>query len=203
MGFAIRSALMGALVGVVIAGWLCAAPPPAAAAGNTPPAAAAGSAPPAQQPPVAAPAAGTMAGTGSASGLPVPRFVTLRSGEVNVRTGPGVRYPVEWVFLRRDMPVEITAEFDTWRRIRDWEGSEGWVHQSMLSGRRAVMVAGEVRTIFREPSVNGKPVARAEAGVIGWLLRCGGDWCEVEMAGHRGWIRREEVWGVYRQEKVE
>ena len=72
------------------------------------------------------------------TGLPVPRFVSLRSAEVNVRTGPGTRYPVEWVFVKRDIPVEITAEFDTWRRIRDWEGTEGWVHQSMLSGKRAI-----------------------------------------------------------------
>lgn len=137
------------------------------------------------------------------TGLPVPRFVTLRSGEVNVRTGPGARYPVEWVFLRRDMPVEITAEFDTWRRIRDWEGAEGWVHQSMLSGRRSVIVTGAVRVLRREPAAVAQAVARAEPGVMGVLLRCDREWCEIDMSGYRGWIQRNEIWGVYPTEKVD
>src|ERR1700745_1267941 len=75
-------------------------------------------------------------------GLPVPRFVTLRSDQVNVRTGPGERYPIEWVFTRKGMPVEILAEFDVWRKIRDWQGTEGWVHQRMVTGNRAVIVKG-------------------------------------------------------------
>lgn len=137
------------------------------------------------------------------SGLPVPRFVTLRSGEVNVRSGPGVRYPVEWVFQRRDMPVEITAEFDTWRRIRDWEGSEGWVHQSMLSGRRAVVVMGDVRPMHAKADPAAGLIARAEPGVIGWLLRCEREWCEVNLSGYRGWMKRVELWGVYEHEKIE
>src|SRR3954451_6927804 len=93
------------------------------------------------------------------TGLPVPRFVSLRSSEVNVRTGPGTRYPVEWVFVKRDIPVEITAEFDTWRRIRDWEGTEGWIHQSMLSGKRAMVVLGEVRTLRRAAGETAAPLA--------------------------------------------
>ncbi|MGQ9368158.1 SH3 domain-containing protein [Azospirillum sp. ST 5-10] len=137
------------------------------------------------------------------SGLPVPRFVTLRSDEVNVRTGPGVRYPVEWVFVRRGMPVEITAEFDTWRRIRDWEGSEGWVHQSLLSGRRGVVVLGGTRTLRAEPSPAAAAVATAEPGVMGTLERCTGPWCEVELKGYKGWMQRTEMWGVYADEKVE
>ena len=74
------------------------------------------------------------------SGLTLPRFVSLRASEVNMRTGPGTRYPIAWVYKQRNLPVEIVDEFDTWRRIRDWEGSEGWVHQSMLHGRRSIMV---------------------------------------------------------------
>ncbi|MBP2311689.1 SH3 domain-containing protein [Azospirillum soli] len=138
-----------------------------------------------------------------ASGLPIPRFVTLRSGEVNARTGPNARYPIEWVFTRKEMPVEITQEFDTWRRIRDWEGSEGWVHQSMLSGKRGVVILGQVRAIRKEPRSDGAVVARAEPGVMGWLRKCQGDWCEVDLKGHRGWLTRSEVWGVYPNEKVD
>lgn len=137
------------------------------------------------------------------TGLPVPRFVTLRSGEVNVRTGPGVRYPVEWVFTRKEMPVEITAEFDTWRRIRDWEGSEGWVHQSMLSGKRGVVVLGAQRTIRKEPSTDAPMVARAQPGVMGWLSKCRGEWCQVDLKGYKGWLKRGDVWGVYPDEKFE
>lgn len=137
------------------------------------------------------------------SSLPVPRFVTLRAGEVNLRTGPGVRYPVEWVFVRKGMPVEIIAEFDTWRRIRDWEGTSGWVHQSLLSGRRGVVVTGALRHLRRHPEEEAPVVARAEPGVIGELRRCRDAWCEVEIEGYRGWLRREEVWGVYPDERVD
>ena len=152
---------------------------------------------------VPAPAAAREKNPTQVTGLPVPRFVTLRSGEVNVRTGPGVRYPVEWVFTRKEMPVEITAEFDTWRRIRDWEGSEGWVHQSMLSGKRGVVIRGEQRAIRREPAPEAATIARAQPGVMGWLSKCKGEWCQVDLKGYKGWIKRGEVWGVYPDEKFE
>src|SRR5919112_4056158 len=131
------------------------------------------------------------------TGLPVPRFVSLRSAEVNVRTGPGTRYPVEWVFVKRDIPVEITAEFDTWRRIRDWEGTEGWVHQSMLSGKRAMVVLGDVRTLRRAAGDNASGLAKVEPGVAGKLLHCQTNWCEVNVGGYRGWLQKSEFWGVY------
>jgi len=152
---------------------------------------------------VPVPAAAKEKNPAQGTGLPVPRFVTLRSGEVNVRTGPGVRYPVEWVFVRKEMPVEITAEFDTWRRIRDWEGSEGWVHQSMLSGKRAVVVMGEQRTVHKEPAREAPVVARAQPGVIGWLSKCRGEWCQVDIKGYKGWITRGDVWGVYPTERFD
>jgi SH3-like domain-containing protein len=139
------------------------------------------------------------------SGLPVPRFVVLRAEEVNARAGPGPRYPVEWVYRRRDMPVEVTAEFDTWRRIRDIEGAEGWVHQSLLAGggRRTVVVVGATRTLRAAPQDAAAGVARAEPGVIARLRRCRGAWCEVSADGIEGWLRRDEVWGVYPDETVD
>lgn len=137
------------------------------------------------------------------TGLPVPRFVSLRSAEVNVRTGPGTRYPVEWVFVKRDIPVEITAEFDTWRRIRDWEGTEGWVHQSMLSGKRAIMVLGDVRTLRRSAGESAGGLAKVEPGVAGKLLHCQTNWCEVNVGGYRGWLQKSEFWGVYPAETLE
>ena len=137
------------------------------------------------------------------SGLPIPRFVSLRADEVNVRTGPGVRYPVDWVFVRRHMPVEVTAEFDTWRKIRDWQGTEGWVHKSMLSGRRMLLVTGAIRTLRRARSVEAPAVARAEPGVVARLIGCEDEWCEVEADGYAGWLRRAAFWGTYPDEEIE
>ncbi len=138
-----------------------------------------------------------------ASGLPIPRFVTVRVGEVNLRSGPNGSYPIEWVFRRKDMPVEIIQEFDTWRRIRDWEGAEGWVHQSALSGRRGVLIVGQTRSVHEAPRSDSAVVARAEPGVIGSLKKCRDDWCEVELKGYRGWMKRADFWGTYAGEKIE
>ena len=130
-------------------------------------------------------------------GAGLPRFASLRAGEVNVRTGPGVRYPVEWVFVYRHMPVEIVAEFDTWRQVRDWQGTKGWVHQSMLSGRRTAIVTAGRRAIRVEPTREARVVAEIEERVVGRLLECRPLWCRIEIAGLRGWIRRAVIWGVH------
>lgn len=137
------------------------------------------------------------------SGLTIPRFVTLRASEVNLRAGPNVNYPIVWVFQRKEMPVEIIAEYDTWRRIRDWQGAEGWVHQSMLAGRRGVVVTGAARTLRRDPDAAAQPVAQAKPGVMGALLKCVGLWCQLDLKGWRGWMKRDEFWGVYPNETVE
>ncbi|MEI8394958.1 MAG: SH3 domain-containing protein [Rhodospirillaceae bacterium] len=158
-----------------------------------------------QAPATPAPGAATPA-TPSAiktSGLPVPRFVSIRSAEINARTGPSTKYPIAWVFSRRGLPVEVTAEFDTWRRIRDREGSEGWVMQGMLSSKRSVVIMGDVRTLRKEAQPAGRPVARAEPGVVAQLLHIKGDWCEVDAGGYRGWLPRTELWGVLAGERLE
>jgi SH3-like domain-containing protein len=135
----------------------------------------------------------------------MPRYDSLQADEVNLRTGPGVRYPIEWVFQRRGLPVEVIQSFDTWRKIRDWEGTEGWVHQTMLWGQRFAVVVGELRTLRREPAPDAAPVAHVEPGVIGELLHCaaGEAWCRMQIAGHEGWLKRNEIWGVYPDEAVE
>ena len=109
--------------------------------------------------------------TAAETSLPIPRFVSLHSSKVNVRTGPGVRYPVEWVLLRRGIPVEVLAEFENWRKIRDWQGTEGWVHQSMLSGTRNVVVMNATRALRRRAGEGTGVVARLEPGVIARLPR--------------------------------
>jgi SH3-like domain-containing protein len=140
---------------------------------------------------------------GSETKLPIPRFVSLRSNEVNLRTGPGTIYPVEWVFVRRGLPVEVVAEFDVWRRIRDWQGTMGWVHQSMLDGRRMARITGADRELRREPAEVGSIVVRLAPGVIGRLLECEAAWCEIDAEGYRGWLKRDEFWGTYPDEKVQ
>lgn len=144
----------------------------------------------------------SLCGLAAAQALKVPRFVSLRSGLVNVRTGPGMQYPIVWVFVRQGMPVEVTAEFDTWRKIRDIDGAEGWVHQNLLAGARSAIIQGEVRLLLRTPEVNGVPVMQAEPGVMGRLLTCNIAWCRLEIERRRGWLPREQIWGVYPGEAV-
>ena len=134
--------------------------------------------------------------------LPLPRFVSLRADQVNLRTGPGVQYPVEWVYQRENLPVEIIAEYRTWRKIRDWQSTQGWVHQSMLSGRRTVIVTGKRRSLRSSADAKSPRVAEIEATAIADLDNCpsGGGWCLVEAESHKGWLRKVEFWGAYRDE---
>ena len=136
------------------------------------------------------------------TGLPLPRFVSLRAPEVNLRTGPGVRYPIDWVYRRQGLPVEVIDEFKTWRRIRDHEGTMGWVHQSMLDGRRGVLIMDEVRPLRRAPEADAAMVARLEPGVVAGLDRCEALWCRITIEGLSGWIRRESFYGLYAGEVV-
>ena len=139
------------------------------------------------------------------TGLPLPRFVSVRADEANLRTGPGVQYPVDWVYRRQDLPVEVIAEYSNWRKVRDWQGTQGWMHQSMLSGRRNVIVAGEMRPLFERPDPKARQRALLEVGVIGRLVECpdGSRWCRVAFDDHEGWMHRDGLWGVYRHEVVQ
>lgn len=137
------------------------------------------------------------AGGDGVSGLPIPRFVSLRSNEVNLRTGPGLTYPILWIYKRKMLPVEVIEEYDTWRKIREIDGTEGWVHQTMLDGARSFVVVGEERSMKLAPQENAEPAARLEPGVIGSLIECQAEWCRGEVEGYRGWLRREWIWGAY------
>jgi SH3-like domain-containing protein len=147
--------------------------------------------------------------SGSASGLLVPRFVSLKSDRVNVRAGPTKDHDVTWVFTRIGLPVEITAEFENWRRIRDWEGAEGWVYHSLLSSRRTAIVAPMTKAKddlvpLRQKADAGSPLAASlQAGVLGTVKTCSGRWCRLVGVGFDGWIEQERLWGVYQNEKVE
>ncbi|MFM9843620.1 MAG: SH3 domain-containing protein [Dongiaceae bacterium] len=147
--------------------------------------------------------AAAQSAVGTETQLPLPRFVSLRSNEINLRTGPGSNYPIVWIYQRRGMPVEVVAEFESWRKIRDWQGTVGWVHQSMLDGRRGALVIGGERILRHEPAPGAPGVARLQAGVIGRLTECDADWCRLETDSYEGWLKRDEFWGVYPGEAME
>ena len=147
--------------------------------------------------------------TGQASGLPVPRFVSLKSDRVNVRGGPTKDHEVSWIYTRSGLPVEVTAEFENWRRIRDWEGAEGWVYHSLLSGRRTAIVTPDPKkkndlfTLRDSADVRSEVVARMEPGVLGSVKKCADGWCRLTGAGFDGWMEQERLWGVYPNESLD
>ncbi len=129
--------------------------------------------------------------------LPIPRFVSLGASRVNARSGPGLEYPIRWVYERAGLPVKIVAEFgDAWRKIEDMDGDEAWVRANLISGRRTIIVTGKVHALRRSPDDNGRVILTAEPGVIGRLLECRPQWCWVEIDDSRGWMARSDFWGL-------
>ena len=142
-----------------------------------------------------------------ASGLQVPRFVSLKSNRVNIRKGPSTEHAVAWVFSRAGLPVEVIAEFENWRQIRDSEGSEGWVFHALLSGRRTALVMPWMKkkqsiALLDSGSAGSDLVAQLEPGVLGSVHKCDGTWCNFTVGNYTGWIEQERLWGVYRSEDV-
>jgi len=141
------------------------------------------------------------------SGLPVPRFVSLKTDRVNVRRGPSTEHQVIWVYARKGLPVEIIAEHEHWRRVRDSDGEEGWVYHSLLAGRRTGLIApwrkGEKIRLKDSPEETSTTVALVQTGVVGEVLKCAQSWCEFQVSGYSGWLKQEMVWGVYPNERID
>jgi SH3-like domain-containing protein len=156
--------------------------------------------PPNKSPDKAAPAEDR----GTVTGLPLPRWAALRSDEVNLRVGPGMRYPIEWQYHRRNLPVKILRELDVWRLIEDEDGIKGWVHQATLVGHRSFVVKGAPAVLRRAPRDDAAPVARLEPGVVGRIRACaaGATWCEVQVGDYRGFLRRDQFFGSFPGEAV-
>ena len=156
-------------------------------------------------PPAPTEAAPTEPNKGSDTGLPLPRYAALRSDDVNFRSGPGTRYPIEWVYKRRDLPVEIEREFEKWRLIKDPQGNKGWVHQATLTGRRTAVVAGAEHVLRQAANDTAGPVATLRAGVILRLRSCeaNSQWCQAQIGDYRGFIKRSELWGVMPDEVIQ
>lgn len=137
-----------------------------------------------------------------ASGLPLPRFISISRDVANMRTGPGEQYPIDWVYARPLYPLEIIAEYDLWRQVRDIDGTEGWIHVTLLSGNRTVLITGGVHRLYRRPALDAPAVARLEAGVIGEILECQAAWCRLSAGGVKGWMPRQNIWGIYSGEII-
>nr|WP_317962976.1 SH3 domain-containing protein [Phaeobacter italicus] len=133
---------------------------------------------------------------GPVTNLPLPRFVSMKAAEGNVRRGPSLTHKIDWVFKRRGMPLEITAEYGHWRRVRDRDGAGGWVHYALLSGARTVLVEEDMLTVRARPEVNAPVTAAFEMGVVARLGKCHLDWCSISAGGYRGWAPKEKLWGV-------
>jgi SH3-like domain-containing protein len=143
-------------------------------------------------------------GKGTVTGRPLPRWASLRSDEVNLRRGPGTRYPIDWEYHRRDLPVQIEREFEEWRLVQDQDGVKGWVHEATLSDRRGFIVTGTERVLRDDASDTGAAVALLKPGVVGRIRRCEANsaWCEVQVTDYRGWLKRDEFWGTSPGEAV-
>lgn len=133
---------------------------------------------------------------GKVTNLPIPRYVSLKTDEGNVRRGPSLTHRIDWVFKRRDMPLEITDEFGHWRRVQDRDGAGGWMHYSLLSGVRTVIVEEDMVALRMKPDPAAPVNARAEAGVIAELDECLAAWCRIDADGYRGWVEKSALWGV-------
>jgi SH3-like domain-containing protein len=148
---------------------------------------------------------------GPVTGFPLPRFVSIRPDEANVRVGPGGAYDIRWTFVRAGLPVEITAEFGNWRKIRDMEGDEGWIRHDLLTGRRTAVIApwsdGDPIPARRAPDINASTRFLLQPGVLAEIIACDGDWCEVSSADPqvewRGYVRQTALWGAYPDEAFE
>lgn len=154
--------------------------------------------PPPKPPPIVDPNIGTV------TGLALPRFASLRADEVNMRAGPGTRYPIEWLYKRRGLPVEIEREFEVWRLVKDADGVRGWVHEATLTGHRDFVVIGGDRPLRREPDLAARAIAVLKPGVTGRIRSCasGADWCHVQVGTYTGWLQRDELWGTLPGEAI-
>lgn len=144
-----------------------------------------------------------------ASGLPLPRFASLKANRVNLRIGPGREHAIAMRYLKAGLPVEIVREWSNWRQIRDWEGTEGWVHGSLLSGKRSVIVSpwakgsADLISMKSKPKTDARIVAKMEAGRSAKIQKCKEQWCLLEIGERKGWIEQDKLWGVYGTETID
>ncbi len=139
---------------------------------------------------------------GQVTQLPLPRYVSLKTNEGNARRGPGLTHRIDWVFTLSGMPLKVTAEYENWRRVEDVDGAGGWVHYSLLSSSRSVLVTQDMAEFLMQAEDGSAVVFQAEYGVVGRLLECDPTWCRVSVEGEKGWVHKTALWGVGADEIV-
>ena len=137
---------------------------------------------------------------GQVTNLPIPRYVSLKTNEANARRGPSLSHKIDWIYKRQNMPLEIYAEYENWRRVRDFEGLGGWVHYTLLSGKRYVLIKNELLEMRLLPSVESQVIAKVPQFNIANLDKCNKDWCRIIDNGYKGWVLKSDIWGVYNNE---
>jgi len=140
---------------------------------------------------------------GAVTGLPIPRYVTLKGGEGNARRGPGLTHRIDWVFTTAGTPLRITAEYENWRRVEDFEGMGGWIHFTLLSGVRGIIVTKDMAEFHVLPDEVSPVAFQAEAGALAKIMTCSVDWCRVRVDGEKGWALKADFWGVDPKEVVQ
>ncbi|MFK7939830.1 MAG: SH3 domain-containing protein [Roseovarius sp.] len=140
---------------------------------------------------------------GSVTNLPLPRFVSMKASEGNVRRGPSLTHQIDWVFKRKDVPLVITAEHGHWRRVQDRDGAGGWVHYSLLSGTRTAIVEKDMLELLSKPDQKSMAVARLELGVIARIEECRDAWCRMNADGYKGWAPKTALWGIGEDEIID
>ncbi len=130
--------------------------------------------------------------------LPIPRFVTIKFNEVNARTGPAIDCPIKWIFIKKQEPVEIIAEYEQWRKVQDIDGEGGWIHLSALSSKRSViLISDKIVPIISKPGKSQNIIAKLEPGIRCDLIKCEDQWCQIACQSYKGWIAKNLLWGVY------
>ena len=137
---------------------------------------------------------------GQVTNLPIPRYVSLKVKEANARRGPSLSHKIDWIYKRQNMPLEIYAEYENWRRVRDFEGLGGWVHYTLLSGIRYVLIKNELLEMRLLPSIDAQVIAKIPQHNIATLDKCNKDWCRIIDDGYKGWVPKNGIWGVYENE---
>ena len=140
---------------------------------------------------------------GQVTNLPIPRYVSLKVNEANARRGPSLSHKIDWIYKRKNMPLEIYGEYENWRRVRDFEGLGGWVHYTLLSGIRFVLVKNELLEMRLLPSIDAQVIARVPQHNIATLDKCNKSWCRISDDGYKGWVPKSGIWGVYDNELKE
>ena len=140
---------------------------------------------------------------GQVTNLPIPRYVSLKVKEANARRGPSLSHKIDWIYKKKNMPLEIYGEYENWRRVRDFEGLGGWVHYTLLSGNRFVLVENELLEMRLLPSSDAQVIAKVPQHNIATLDKCDKDWCRIADDGYKGWVPKSGIWGVYDSELKE